>query len=79
MTLKGSSRSKLAQLVPDHIFGNEHFHVVAAVMHHERVPHKFRDDRTGTSPSLDRFLGPRIILPAHFLVHLGINEGPFFC
>src|SRR5258708_12721164 len=47
---------ELAQLVADHLLGDEHRHVLAAVVDRDRVPDHFREDRRGPRPGADHVL-----------------------
>ena len=76
---EGPRRREFAQSVTDHLFGHEHLQVDLAVVHHERVPHKLRHDRTRPGPGLDRILRPhRRSVSRTFRNNLGVTKGPFF-
>lgn len=59
VTFEGPCGSKLAEFVSHHVFRHQHLDVLAAVVNHERDVHEFRNDRAGSCPCLDRFLGAR--------------------
>src|SRR5262245_3673907 len=54
VTLEGSRGSEFAEAMTDHIFRHEHLQVRLAVVDHESQADKFRHDRAGPRPSLDR-------------------------
>ena len=72
------SQRKLAQLVADHVFGDEHLQVRLAAVNHKCVAHEFGNDRAGTSPRGDRFLASRVILLVYLRVELRIDIRTFF-
>src|SRR4029450_12722733 len=47
------ARAELAELVPDHRFGDVHRHVLAPVVHGDRVADHVGDDRGTARPCLD--------------------------
>ncbi len=53
MTLEGPRGGELAELVPDHVLGDEHGDVRPAVVDRDRVTDHRRDDRRGARPGLD--------------------------
>ena len=77
MTLERPRRSKLAQLVADHVFGHGDLHVLAAIVDHERHVHELRNDGAGASPRLDRFASPFLSLLLHFEEQLRIDKRAF--
>src|SRR2546421_722973 len=46
-------RRELAELVADHLLGDEHGHVLAAVVDRNRVPDHLREDRRRPRPGAD--------------------------
>ena len=70
--LEGAGVSKFAQAVTDHIFGNEHRHVLLAVMNGEGVPNEFGEHHRAARPGLDRQFLARSV----HLLHL-LQEGIF--
>src|SRR5215217_7827735 len=58
---------ELAQLVADHGLGDEHRHVLAAVVHRDRVAEHRGDDHGPTGPRLDDVLGALLVLAVHLL------------
>src|SRR5581483_2867565 len=69
-------RRELAQLVPDHLLGDEHGHVLAPVVDGDRVPDHLREDRRGARPGADHVLLARLVHrldPAHQPL---LNERP---
>ena len=77
MTLECPRGSKLAQLVPYHILSDGDLHMLATVMNHEYDIHELRNNRTGSSPRLDRFTAPRLRLLLHFEKQFWIDEWAF--
>src|SRR5581483_9163087 len=59
MAAEGPRRRELAELVPDHLLGDEHGHVLAPVVDGDRVAHHLREDRRGPRPRLDHPLVAR--------------------
>src|SRR5438093_11121321 len=47
---------ELAELVADHLLGDEHGHVLPAVVDRDRVPDHLREDRRRARPGLDHLL-----------------------
>src|SRR6185312_11729494 len=52
--LEGARRGELAQLVADHVLGDEHRDVLAAVVHGERQADHLRHHHGAARPGLDR-------------------------
>src|SRR3954454_1083701 len=68
-------RSELAQLVADHRLGDEHWDVLAAVVHGQRVPEHLRNDHGATGPGADDVLGAPVVLRLHLLQEVVVDEG----
>src|SRR5438093_8180712 len=64
---KHAREGELAQLVPDHRLGDEHRHVLATVVHGDRVPDHLGHDRRAARPGLD----DPLVAPTVHLDHLG--------
>ena len=62
----------------NHVFGDKHRTEYLAVMHEERMSHKFGRDRGPPRPSLDGLLYIRSRHLVDFLVEMLINERTFF-
>src|SRR3954451_14258965 len=76
MAAIGARRCELAQLVADHRLRYEHRHVLAAVVHRDRMPDELGEDRGGARPGLQHAL---LLAVVHFLdpLHqLGVDERP---
>src|SRR5438105_13788976 len=56
MSSEGARGRELAELVPDHLLGDEDRHVLAAVVHRDRVADHLREDRRATRPRADHVL-----------------------
>src|SRR5207253_3444675 len=70
-------RGELAELVADHLLGDEHGHVLAAVVDGDRVPDHVREDRGRAGPGPDHPLlvrGVHRLDPAH---QPPLDERPF--
>src|SRR5581483_1404435 len=68
MAAERPRRRELAELVPDHLLGDEHGHVLAAVVDGDRVRDHLREDRRGARPGADHVLLARLVHrldPAH--------------
>ena len=52
MALEGTSRGKFAELVADHVLGDIHRHMLAAVMHGDGVSDEVGEDGGGAAPGL---------------------------
>src|ERR671935_2627542 len=64
MTAERPGRRELAELVTDHLLGDEHRHVLAAVVHRDRVSDHLREDRRGPRPGADH---PLLVRRVHRL------------
>src|SRR5919197_4079346 len=64
MRAKGARRRELAELVPDHLLGDEDRHVLAAVVDRDRVADHLREDRGGARPGAHH---PLLVLLVHRL------------
>src|SRR5207248_5825840 len=53
VALERAGHRELAELVPDHRLGDEHRHVLAPVVHGDRVSDHLREDRRGPGPGAD--------------------------
>src|SRR5258708_4919986 len=71
---EGPGRRELAELVPDHRLGDEHGHVLAAVVHGDRVAQHRGNDHGATGPCLDDVLGALVVLHVHLLYQVVVNE-----
>src|SRR5215475_4673239 len=71
---EGPGGRELAELVPDHRLGNEHRHVLAAVVHGDRVAEHRRDDHRAARPRLDDVLGALVVLHVHLLHQVVVDE-----
>src|SRR5947209_16098138 len=74
VALEGPRRGELAELVPDHALGDEHRHVLAAVVHGDRVPEHVGDDRRAARPGLDHVLAALVVLNVHLLEQVVVDE-----
>src|SRR4051794_11986632 len=67
--------SELTELVSDHGLGHEDRHVLAAVVHGDRVAEHVRHDHRAPGPGLDDVLGPLLVLNVHLLLQVVVDEG----
>src|SRR4051794_363656 len=74
VTLERPGRGELAELVPDHRVRHEHRHVLAAVVHRERVADHVRHDHRSAGPGLDDVLGALLVLHLHLLHQVVVDE-----
>src|SRR5689334_19672485 len=66
---------ELPQLVADHRVGHEHRHVLAAVVHGDRVADHVRDDGGPAGPGPDHGLLARLVEGVHLLEQVVVHEG----
>src|SRR5438876_1640857 len=58
MTVEGARRRKLAELVADHVLGDQHRDELVAVVDAERQADELREDRRAPRPCLDDLVAP---------------------
>src|SRR5690606_19608382 len=74
VALEDARRGELAQLVADHVLGNQHGHVLLAVVHGNRQAHHLGDHHRAARPGLDRLA---IVLGhggLHLLLQVKVDE-----
>src|SRR4029079_5584617 len=69
---------ELAELVPDHRFGDVDGHVLAAVVHRERVAHHVGGDRGPARPRLDHPAVSGRVHRVDLLLEMVVDERTFF-
>src|SRR6266540_6816801 len=74
VTPERPGRRELAELVPDHRVRHEHRHVLAAVVHRQRVADHVRHDHRSAGPGLDDVLGALLVLRFHLLHQVVVDE-----
>src|SRR3954449_6532971 len=74
VTPERPGRRELAELVPDHRVRHEHRHVLAAVVHRQRVTDHVRHDHRSAGPGLDDVLGALLVLHLHLLHQVVVDE-----
>src|SRR5437870_4743308 len=74
VTPEGARRGELAELVPDHALSHEDRHVLAAVVHGDRVPEHVGDDRRAARPGLDHVLAVLVVLLVDLLEQVVVDE-----
>ena len=75
---EGPRRSKLAELVADHIFGDIDGYMTAAVMNSDRVAYEGGEDRGASGPGLEDLLITGLVELFHALEQLGCYKRAFF-
>ena len=78
MSAVRSRRCKLAQLVADHVLGDEYRNVLPAIVHRKRVTDHVGNDRRAPAPRLDQFLLIAGIQIRDLLKKMVIDEEPLF-
>jgi hypothetical protein len=74
MPLKESGRSKLTQLMPNHVFRYEDRNKFLSVMNRERMPDHIWNNRGPSRPGLNNLSILILIHPLHFLEQMVVNE-----
>jgi hypothetical protein len=74
MPLKKPGRSKLSQLVPNHVFRHEDRNKLLPVMNRERMSDHIWNDRGPSRPGLNDLAIFILIHPLHFLKQMVVNE-----
>src|SRR5690606_9467417 len=74
VTLERAGQGEFAELVPDHGLGDEDRHVLAPVVHRDRVAEHLGDDRRSTRPRLDDGSGVLLVLRLHLLQQVVVDE-----
>jgi hypothetical protein len=77
MPLKEPGRSKLSQLVPNHVFRHEDRNELLAVMDRERMSDHIWNDGGPSRPGLNDFSILILIHPLYFLKQMVVNERAF--
>src|SRR5690242_6644940 len=75
VTPEGPRGGELPQLVADHRVGHEDRHVLAAVVHRDRVADHVRDDGGPAGPRPDHGLLARLVEGVHLLEQVVVHEG----
>jgi len=75
--LKHARGRKLAQLMTDHILGNENGIKRLSVMHQKRVTDKIWRHHRAPRPRFDRFLYARAVHLVDLLQKIQLDEGSF--
>src|SRR5262245_16888890 len=75
VTAVGAGGGELAQLVAHHRLGDEHRHVLAAVVDRDRVADELREDRRAARPRLEHALLLALVHLLDPLQQLGVDEG----
>ena len=78
MSTKRACRGELAQLVPDHVFGDEYLQVMFSVVDHERMSDELRHNRARPSPRGDRVFRAHVVLFVDFSEQFRIDKRSFF-
>src|ERR1043166_1611382 len=75
--LEHAGRREFAELVADHILGDEHLGELPAVVYQEGEADEIGHDRAIACPGLDRFAAPGALLALDLDEHLGVHVGAF--
>ena len=78
VTAENSGHRKFTQLVSNHFFSYEDFMENLAVVNHEGMSNKLRNDRAGSCPCLNRFLCIRLVKLINLGVQFRVNKGTLF-
>ena len=79
MTAKRAGRRKFAELVPNHLLGDEDRHVLPAVVHGDGVPDHVREDGAKRAPRCgSRVARSAVFMTVDLLQQLGVDVWPFF-
>ena len=76
--LKHARGRKFAELVTNHVLGDENGMKRLSVMHQKRVADKIRRHHRASRPRLDWFLRRRSVHLVDLLQKMQLNEGSFF-
>src|SRR5215210_794502 len=74
MAVESPRRRELAELVPDHFLGNQHWNVLLAVMDAERQPDELRQDGRTPAPHFDDFMPARRARGLCLLQQIAVDE-----
>src|SRR5262245_44311641 len=74
VALENPGRRELAELVADHVLGDEHRHVLAAVVHGDREADHVRQDHRAPRPGLDRAAVVLVPRRLHLLREVQVHE-----
>jgi len=78
MSLEFAGGNELAELMANHVLGDEDGDVGLSIVDAERVAHEFRGDGAGPGPSADDFLLARGLHGLHLLEKFRIDVDSFF-
>lgn len=78
MTSECSRRTELAELMADHILGDENGCKVFSIVNHQGVADKFWDNCATACPRLNRFMPVHLVECLDFTVHLFVDVRSFF-
>jgi hypothetical protein len=75
---ESARQGELAELMADHVLGNEHGHENLAVVHGDGGAHEIRGDGRTTAPGLDGGLLAGRARILHLLQKVTVDERAFF-
>src|SRR4051812_34537 len=78
VTVEGTSRRELTELVTDHVLADEHGHELAPVVHREGEANSLREDGRAARPGLDHFLRGLSLGVCDLLLQVTVDERPLF-
>src|SRR5690606_14598497 len=76
VTVIGTGRGELAELVADHVFGHENRDVLLAVVNAEGHANELRQDRRAAAPDLDHFAAAGGEGLLGLLEHVAVDKRP---
>src|SRR5262245_51718121 len=76
--LENARHREFAQLVPHHLLGDIHRHVLLTVVHGDREADEIREDRRAPRPGTDRLLVLVGLRRVDLLLQMGVDERSFF-
>src|SRR5208283_681936 len=74
VTVEGTRRRELAELVPDHVLGDEHRDEIPSVVDREREPDRVGGHGAAARPGLDDLLALRSLRGSNLLGEVAVDE-----
>jgi hypothetical protein len=76
VTVEGPRRRELAELVADHVLGDQHRDELVAVVDAEGEPDELREDGRAARPRLDDLVAARAARLLRLLEEIAVDERP---
>src|SRR5580693_4969171 len=76
VAVEGPGRCEFAELVPDHVFGDQHRDEFVPVIDAEGEPDKLRKDRRPTGPGADHLVAPRPTCRLRLFEEIAVDKRP---